>query len=128
VRASAGPIGAWAPVAVYMALIFAGSSVSRLPQVGPGVSDKVLHIIVYAGLGIVLVRALSRGWTAPVTARVALQAALIAAVYGASDEFHQSFVPDRDAELLDVAADVAGAVLAALALWAWGIIRGRDGL
>jgi VanZ family protein len=111
-----------------MALIFAGSSISSPPRIGPDVPDKLLHLVVYAGLGVVLVRALSRGWTGPVTARVALQAALVATLYGASDEFHQSFVPNRDVEALDVVADAAGATLAALALWAWGIIRGRDGL
>jgi VanZ family protein len=111
-----------------MALIFAGSSISRPPQVGPDVSDKLLHFVVYAGLGVVVVRALSRRWAAPVTARVAVRAALIAAVYGASDELHQAFVPERDAEVLDVAADAAGAAIASGALWAWDIIRGRNGL
>jgi VanZ family protein len=128
VRASTGRVGIWAPVAIYMALIFAGSSLSRPPQVGPDVSDKLLHFVVYAGLGVVLVRALSRRWTAPVTARVAVRAALIAAVYGASDELHQAFVPERDSEVLDVAADAAGAAIASGALWAWDIIRGRNGL
>jgi VanZ family protein len=103
-----------------MALIFAGSSISSPPRIGPDVSDKLLHLVVYAGLGVVLVRARSRAWRRPVTARLAL--------YGASDEFHQSFVPGRDVEALDVVADAAGSTLAALALWAWGIIRGRDGL
>jgi VanZ family protein len=126
VRASTGLIGVWAPVAIYMALIFAGSSISRPPQVGPDVSDKLLHFVVYAGLGVVIVRAISRRWTAPVTARVAVRAALIAAAYGASDEFHQAFVPERDAEVLDLAADAAGAATAAAALWAWDIIRGRN--
>ncbi len=121
-------MGMWAPVAVYMALIFAGSSMSSPPRIGPDVSDKLLHLVVYAGLGVVLVRALSRGWKRPVTARLAVQAAVVATLYGASDEIHQAFVPGREVEALDVVADAAGATLPALALWAWGIIRGRDGL
>jgi len=32
-----------------------------------------------------------------------------ASLYGISDEIHQSFVPSRDAELLDVVADILGA-------------------
>ncbi|MGB4803189.1 MAG: VanZ family protein [Anaerolineae bacterium] len=33
-----------------------------------------------------------------------------------SDEFHQSFVPNRHPDLFDVATDMVGA---ALALWLW---------
>jgi VanZ family protein len=51
-----------------------------------------------------------------------------AGLYGASDEVHQHFNPPRDAEVLDVMADVIGAAIGAIALYAWGIIRGRDGL
>ena len=127
-RASAGQVGLWAPVAVYAALIFAGSSISFPARIGPDFSDKLLHVVVYAGLGVVLARALSRGWTRPITARIAFHTALIATLYGASDEFHQAFVPNRDIEVLDLMADAAGAALAALALWAWDIIRGRNGL
>ena len=39
---------------------------------------------------------------------------LIATVYGASDEFHQYFVPNRSCELWDWLADFAGAAIAAL--------------
>lgn len=123
-----GPFGLWAPVAVYMALIFVGSSISQPPQVGPAVSDKVLHLVAYAGLGVLLVRALSRGWTRPVTTGLAMRAVLIGALYGASDEFHQSFVPERNVEALDIVADAAGAAVAAGAFRAWDIIRKRDGL
>lgn len=34
---------------------------------------------------------------------------LICALYGVTDEFHQSFVPDREASFGDVAADALGA-------------------
>ena len=50
------------------------------------------------------------------------------ALYGVSDEFHQYFNPPRSVEALDVVADTVGASLGAGALYAWGIIRGRDGL
>lgn len=38
------------------------------------------------------------------------------AVYGALDEWHQSFVPGRDADFLDWTADVAGAICALVLL------------
>jgi VanZ family protein len=43
-------------------------------------------------------------------------------LYGVSDEWHQSFVSGRTSDLLDVAADASGASLAAVVLWACGII------
>jgi VanZ family protein len=49
----------------------------------------------------------------------------IAAAYGVSDEFHQSFVPRRSVEAMDVAADTVGASIAAFVLYAWDIIRSR---
>jgi VanZ family protein len=39
---------------------------------------------------------------------------IICALYGISDEFHQSFVPNRDCEFMDWAADFVGIILAAL--------------
>jgi VanZ family protein len=46
---------------------------------------------------------------------------ILAALYGISDEIHQSVVPGRDPSLLDWLVDVAGsgtgAALAALVLW-----------
>ena len=52
-------------------------------------------------------------WPLP---RVASLSILIAICYGATDEAHQLFVPQRTAELADVAADSLGATLAA---WGW---------
>lgn len=115
----------WAPVALYMALIFGLSSISQLPQLPEG-SDKNLHALLYSGLGALLVRALAGGWRAHITLMTAITATGISALYGVSDEFHQRFVPLRQVESLDVLADSIGAAVAALGLYAWGIIQRRN--
>lgn len=118
----------WTPVLLYMALIFAFSSVSDPPDLPQG-SDKNLHALLYAGLGGLVARALAGGWRRRLTLGMALMATLISAAYGVSDEIHQHFVPPREADVLDVVADTLGAAVAALGVYAWsGIIRGRDGL
>lgn len=117
----------WTPVVGYMAFIFALSSISRTPAFDHG-SDKALHTLLYGGLGALLTRALTGGWRQPVTFAAVAGTVLIAVAYGASDELHQSFVPLRSSSALDVVADGVGAAVAALALYLWGIIRGRHDL
>ena len=87
------------------------------------VPDVSLHEAAYFGLTLLLIRALAGGaWTGVTRATLAL-AWVIAVVYGASDEFHQSFVPNRHAELRDLGADAIGAFAATIVAGAWGIIR-----
>jgi len=116
----------WGPVLLYMAFIFALSSISR-PPATPAGSDKVLHALLYAGLGLLFARACAGGWLG-VTSRTVLITMCFGAVYGVSDELHQHFNPPRNVEALDVLADTLGAGTAAIGLYAWGIIRGRDAL
>jgi VanZ family protein len=52
-------------------------------------------------------------------------ALLVATLYAATDEFHQSFVPSREARAGDVALDALGAALGLLFLWRWGGWRKR---
>jgi VanZ family protein len=101
-----------------MAMIFALSSI-RFPPEAPAAigSDKGAHLLVYGGLCALVVRALAGGWRRPVTRRTAGVAVVISALYGASDELHQYFVPPRQMEARDLAADTAGAAMAALALY-----------
>jgi VanZ family protein len=117
----------WLPVVAYMAVIFGLSSVSRTPAFVSGV-DKYLHALLYGGLGALLVRALAGGWRQPVSLAVVATAIAVGAAYGVSDEFHQSFVPMRSVEAMDVVADTVGTALAALALYGWDIIRARHDL
>lgn len=92
----------------------------------PGASltpDWTQHGVGYAGLALVTLRATAGGRWAGVTRRALVAAWLIVAAYGLIDEWHQSFVPARTADLRDAAADAIGAALALTGAWAWGIIR-----
>ena len=108
----------WTPVAAYMGFIFALSSVSNTPAM-PGGVDKDLHALLYAGLGVLLVRARAGGLGREVTIPMVVWAVVVAAAYGVSDECHQWFVPPRQVEAADVLADTIGATLAASGLFAW---------
>jgi VanZ family protein len=111
----------WGPVVLYMAAIFALSSMAE-PPAPPGIDDKTQHFAAYAGLGVVTLRATSGGAVTGLRAGTALAAWLIAVLYGASDEFHQSFVPGRSADLLDLRADALGAAAAIGVAWLSGIL------
>ena len=120
------PIGwllRWAPAVLWAALIFTLSSISGLPAAPGGLSDKHAHLVTYAVLCACLVWGLTDRAPARTTWAVAAAAVGLTALYGASDEWHQSFVPGRESSMLDLAADTAGAVIAAVGLRAWAIIR-----
>ena len=117
----------WAPVAVYMAVIFALSSISRPPDLPSAIGDKGGHALLYSGLASLFVRALAGGWRQPFAARTGFAAVAYSTIYGATDEVHQMFVPFRTADLADLAADALGAAAAVLVLYAAHTIRTRFG-
>jgi len=86
-----------------MAAIFALSSLPGSEVGIPPPWDKLAHFTEYALLGFLL----GRG-----TGNVPVAFAL-SALYGVSDEVHQSFVPGREASALDWLADAAGALIGA---------------
>ena len=96
-----------APLAL-MALIF---YLSAQESVGPDIGEWarfVAHFSEYALLAALWLWAL-----APELGRRALiAAAAISLLYALSDEYHQSFVPGRDADPLDVLVDACGIALA----------------
>jgi VanZ family protein len=139
----------WLPVLVWMGIIFSASSDSGSFQhssriIGPLVqwlfphlSDETVHAIVlcvrkcahlaeYAVLALLLWRALRRE-AAPATvpwrwSRAGLVLALVA-LYAASDEIHQAFVPSRQGSGWDVLLDTTGAACGLLFLWGIGRLR-----
>ena len=96
------------------ATIFFASSRSHVAAPDIANFDKVAHFSVYGLLATLLVR-LGRG---PLAVWLAL---LATSLYGASDEWHQYFVPGRSCELGDWVADTTGAALAIALyrLWPW---------
>jgi VanZ family protein len=115
----------WVAVVAWMGLIFFLSAQPRLPNVMPPglpqIQDVIGHFTVYAVLAALLWWALrGAGIRHPF-----LWALATAVFYGATDEFHQSFVPNRHPDVFDLATDFAGAVTALLIVWWLGARRGR---
>jgi VanZ family protein len=104
---------AWLPVGFWMAFIFYWSSRSALPGFSQSFLDLLLkkgaHVAVFAVLAVLAYRAARADFS---VLAALLVAGLIAIGYGALDEFHQLFVAGRNAALLDVFIDAAGALLA----------------
>jgi len=113
----------WAPVALLVAFQFWLSSRSTLPSPGfsfPGL-DKIEHAAYFFLMGLLAYRAARFGeGCRRRTATVAV--VLGGLLLGILDEVHQSFVPARGMEALDVAADAAGTLVASLA--GEGLLRG----
>ena len=109
-----------------LVLIFVLSSMSRLPSLPGDVDDSVPHVFVYGVLAALLLRGLVGARRRSVTIWAAWTAALLATLYGVTDELHQWFVPGRMAEVSDLVADAVGATVAAGLLWAWSIVAARD--
>jgi VanZ family protein len=106
-------LGYWLPVLVWCAIIFVQSAFAA-PDVVPHwpYIDKLLHAGGYALLGALLGRALNtlRGWQGR-PFKLVLAATLLTALYGLSDEWHQSFVAQRTAEAADLLADLLGGLM-----------------
>jgi VanZ family protein len=103
----------WGPVAAWMTVIFAASAQSDVGVFGR-IPDWSTHGTVYLVLSVLVCRALAGGFAAPLAPAAAVLAVVLCTAYGISDEFHQSFVPGRDASAGDVAKDFGGSALGAL--------------
>jgi VanZ family protein len=125
----------WMPVIAWLLLIFAGSTellsaaqtsrflVPFLRWLSPDISlgtietiqfaiRKLGHLTEYAILAALLWRALRGGTDLHAKMSILFIGAWFAcAIFAASDEFHQSFVPSRTASLHDVIIDIFGALI-----------------
>lgn len=101
----------FALVFAWAAVIFIGSSFPNPPGATGGEWQYDLaHMVEYAILGALIFAAL-RPYRAGAALPLAFAAWAFAVLYGMSDEFHQSFVPNRDANWMDVGFDALGAAV-----------------
>ncbi len=93
----------------YAVLIFYLSSLEPAdipaPQLFPH-QDKAMHLAEYAPLGWLSLKAFM-----PLTPAAFLASIGFSIAYAASDEVHQSFVPGREASIMDWAEDAAGILI-----------------
>lgn len=130
----ASRLAPWAPALIWASGIFFLSAQSHPPQ-APGVAnlpfiDKFEHLAEYGVFGALLYLALRRSQFGGALRPPELDARLavvIAAVYGATDEFHQAFVPFRQADPADFAVDALAALLVVFLLLALSRRKGRAG-
>jgi len=125
----------WLPVLIWLCVIFVGSTdvlsaeqTSRFVEpflrwLKPDISSETLaqihffarklgHIFEYALLAIFLWRALRSGANLQVKISILVIVVwFVCAIFAATDEFHQSFIPSRTASPNDVVIDIFGAVI-----------------
>ena len=106
----------WLPAFTFAGLIFLVSHQQEPPGavVIDLVSDYILHFAAYGVLGLCLAWGATQGLRQRLSGRMALLMILIGMLYGASDEWHQSFVPGRTTSFSDWAADSLGAAASIL--------------
>lgn len=111
----------WLPALVMMVAIFAFSATpaTRLPNFNAAdfIVKKSAHMLGYALLALSYLHAFkgdTRKWKL---------VWLLAILYAASDEFHQSFVLGRGSSVIDVGIDAIGAGLGLL--WAKKILKNK---
>jgi VanZ family protein len=118
----------WLPLVTYALGIFGLSSIpgdglppmpldiSFLPEFIANNPDKIAHALMYGILGWLSLRAVARGANVAFPL-AAILAFFIASTYGATDEFHQMFVPKRSSTVGDWVADSVGSFLAIAILY-----------
>ena len=100
----------WLPLIVYCLAIYIQSDLPSPEQIPSfEFSDKILHFLAYAVMGVLFYRAYQTLRIKDNLRMLTLLSMLSASLYGISDEIHQSFVAFREAEVADVIADVIGA-------------------
>ncbi|QSR86987.1 VanZ family protein [Candidatus Methylacidiphilum infernorum] len=99
--------GRWVFCFFYCYLILMLSSLpgATVAQITFNLSDKLLHVVAYTGLGFLF------SWASTRT----IQGVILTALFGALDENYQRMVPGRECDLYDWFADCFGAAVGSTA-------------
>jgi len=73
--------------------------------------DKLAHGFIYALLALAMLYAVPRKNLLLKPWQTCAMIVILCLLYGMTDEYHQSFVPGREASIGDIVADVTGAAL-----------------
>ena len=107
------------PAILFAVAILSVSSIPNLhgPELRVVPFDKLAHFLEYAFFSFLIFRSLSRlTWIERATT-VFLLSLLILSLFAAGDEYFQRFVPGRQSDPADFAADVIGGILILTYLW-----------
>ncbi len=106
----------------YCSLIYWLSAQSSLPSpmFFPH-QDKIIHMGAYFVMGLFSWRFFNDYFTRPLW--LIIFSLGYCSLYGILDEWHQSFVPGRDADVLDWVADTLGASIAMVFIYFWVLKR-----
>jgi len=99
-------LNAHLPWVILMIIISIESSMTdiSLPDLGISFADKIVHFFVFGVLGWLI----ARGMDIIKVKNFMIVSLSIGLAFGIIDEWHQSFVPGRDADLYDLIADFSG--------------------
>lgn len=117
------------PAIIWAVLIFISSSIPAqdLPKLGIPRFDKVIHFVIYLTLAYLTDRAFRNQVRFAVLAKRHLIFTIVfTLLYGISDEMHQMFVAGREPSLLDLSADLLGALVLVAIIAVKRNIRSRD--
>lgn len=109
----------WSPVLILMALIFFASSIpgKNIAFLFP-YQDVIFHLAVYLILAYFLAQAIKNTYTKISLAKLILFSVIFCCFYGITDEFHQSFVPNRKVSGFDVFIDTLGSLIGSM-IYRW---------
>jgi len=102
----------WLLPLCYMGVIFCLSSLPS-KRISAAMPDYFLHMGEYFFLSILMIRGFNKGFRRNVEKESYFMGVIISSIYAISDEIHQMFVPTRQADIRDIAADILGALAAA---------------
>ena len=100
------------PLILYWLLILTLTSLPGVDVPDIHLNDKIEHLMAYGGLGFLLNLSLRiQNKFTFIKKYPAWFSILIVSTYGALDELHQLFIPDRSCDILDWSADTIGVII-----------------